>query len=52
MDSGRKSEKSDLEETKSSKNHVQFCLIASLIARVHGNVRSLSKSSWLVQPIT
>ena len=26
------------------KLHVQFCLIASLIARVHGKVRSLSKS--------
>ena len=30
---------------------MQFCLIASLIARVHGKVRSLSKSWWLVQPI-
>ena len=27
------------------KARVQFCLIASLIARVHGEVRSLSKSS-------
>ena len=31
---------------------MQFCLIASLIARVHGKVRSLSKIPWLVQPIT
>ena len=28
------------------------CLIASLIACVHGKVCSLSKSLWLVQPIT
>ena len=34
------------------KLHVQFRLIASLIARVHGKVRSSTKSSWLVQPIT
>ena len=27
-------------------------LIASLIARMHGKVRSLSKSSWHLQPIT
>ena len=26
-----------------SQHHVQFCLIALLIARVHGKVRSLSK---------
>ena len=34
------------------KRHLQFCLIVSLIARVHRKVRSLSKSKWLVQPIT
>ena len=34
------------------KRRVQFRLIASLTARTHGKVRSLSKSSWLVQPIT
>ena len=26
--------------------HVEFCLIASLIAHVHWKVRSLSESSW------
>ena len=31
------------------KLHVQFGLIASLTARVHGKVRCLSGSSWLVQ---
>ena len=34
------------------KRHVQFYLTASLTARVHGKVRSLSESSWHVQPIT
>ena len=34
------------------KRRVQVRLIASLTARAHGKVRSLSKSSWLVQPIT
>ena len=34
------------------KLHVQFRFIAWLIACVHGKVRSLSKSSWLLQPIT
>ena len=34
------------------KRHVQFCLITSMIARVHGKVRPLSKGLWLVQPIT
>ena len=29
------------------RHHMQFHLIASLIARVHGKKRSLSKSSWL-----
>ena len=31
---------------------VQFCLIASLIVCVPGKVRSLSKNSWFVQPIS
>ena len=30
---------------------MQFCLIASLIVRVHGKVRSLSESLRLVPPI-
>ena len=34
------------------KRRVQFCLIASLAARVHGKVHSLSKSTWLVLPVT
>ena len=34
------------------KHPVQFCLIASLIACVHGKVHSLSKSSRGVQPIS
>ena len=34
------------------KRHVQFCLIALLIAHVHMKVRFVSKSSWLMQPIT
>ena len=33
------------------KRPVQFCLIAFLIARVHGKVRSFSYSLLLVQPI-
>ena len=37
---------------KAVKRRVQFCVIASLTARVHQKVRSLSKSKWLVQPIT
>ena len=34
------------------KRCVRFCLMASLIAYVHAKVRSLSKSSWLMQLIT
>ena len=34
------------------KRHVQFCLIASLIACVPGKACSLSKNSWFVQPIS
>ena len=34
------------------KRHAQFCLIASLIARVHEKALSLSTSLWHVQPIT
>ena len=34
------------------KCHVQFCLILSLTANAYGKMRSLSKTSWLIQPIT